>query len=75
MKKGFTLIEILAVIIVLALVSVIAAPSLIGVINKSRLNALKSSAYGLINASISMKVNPFFIFSLLSKYKYIIFTH
>ena len=51
MKKGFTLIEILAVIIVLALVSVIAAPSLIGVINKSRLNALKSSAYGLINAS------------------------
>ena len=51
MKKGFTLIEILAVIIVLAIVSVIAAPSLIGVINKSRLNALKSSAYGLINAS------------------------
>ena len=51
MKKGFTLIELLAVIVVLAIISVIAIPTLIGVVNKAKLNALKSSAYGLIEAS------------------------
>ncbi len=50
MKKGFTLIELLAVIVVLAVISVIAVPTLIGVVNKARLNSLKSSAYGLIEA-------------------------
>ena len=50
MKKGFTLIELLSVIVVLAIISVIAIPTLIGVVNKVRLNSLKSSAYGLIEA-------------------------
>ena len=50
MKKGFTLIELLSVIVVLAIISVIAVPTLIGVVNNTKLNALKSSAYGLIEA-------------------------
>ena len=50
MKKGFTLIELLAVIVILAIISVIAVPTLIGVVNKAKLGALKSSAYGLIEA-------------------------
>ena len=51
MKKGFTLIELLSVIVILGIISVIAVPTIIGVIDKARLNALKDSAYGLIEAS------------------------
>ena len=51
MKKGFTLIELLSVIVVLAIISVIAVPTLIGVVNKVKLQSLKDSAYGLIEAS------------------------
>ena len=50
MKKGFTLIELLSVIVVIAIISVIAIPTLLGVVNKAKLGALKSSAYGLIEA-------------------------
>ena len=50
MKKGFTLIELLSVIVVLAIISAIAIPTLIGVVNKVKLQSLKSSAYGLIEA-------------------------
>ena len=50
MKKGFTLIELLSVIVVLAIISVIAIPTLIGVVNKVKLQSLRSSAYGLIEA-------------------------
>ena len=50
MKKGFTLIELLSVIVVLAIIAVIAIPTLIGVVNKVKLQSLKSSAYGLIEA-------------------------
>ena len=51
MKKGFTLVELLSVIVILGIVSLIAFPTLTGIINKSRLNKLKNSAYGLIEAS------------------------
>ena len=50
MKKGFTLIELLSVIVVLAIIAVIAIPTLIGVVNKVKLQSLRSSAYGLIEA-------------------------
>ena len=50
MKKGFTIIELLSVIVVIAIISVVAIPTLIGVVNKAKLGALKSSAYGLIEA-------------------------
>ena len=51
MKKGFTLVELLATIVILAIISLITIPIITGVINKTRLNSLKSSAYGLLEAS------------------------
>ena len=51
MKRGFTLVELLATIVILAVVSLITMPIITGVINKTRLNSLKSSAYGLLEAS------------------------
>ena len=50
-NKGFTLVELLAVIVVLAIIALITIPTISGVINKARLNSLKDSAYGLIDAS------------------------
>lgn len=49
MKKGFTLLELLAVIVVLAIITLIAIPIMLNVIEKSKLGALKDSAYGLID--------------------------
>lgn len=49
-KKGFTLVELLAVIVVLAIIAVIAIPTLINVIEKTKVNALKDSSYGVIEA-------------------------
>ena len=51
MKKGFTLIELLGTIVVLAIIALITIPIISGVVNKARLNSLKNSAYGLIDAS------------------------
>ncbi len=51
MKRGFTLVELLATIVILAIVSLITIPIITGVINKTRLNSLKNSAYGLLEAS------------------------
>ena len=51
MKKGFTLIELLSVIVILAVITLIAIPIISGVTTKVRLNALKSSANGLMEAS------------------------
>ena len=50
-KKRFTLIELLAVMVVLVLIALIATPTISNVVNKTRLNALKDSAYGLIEAT------------------------
>ena len=50
-NKGFTLIELLGTIVVLAIIALITIPTISGVVNKARLNSLKDSAYGLIDAS------------------------
>ena len=50
-NKGFTLIEILSVIVVLAIVTLIAFPVIRGVVEKAKLKALEDSAYGLLEAS------------------------
>ncbi len=50
MKKGFTLVELLAVIVVLAIISLIAIPSLLGVIKKTKVNASIESANGYIKS-------------------------
>lgn len=49
-KKGFTLIELLAVIVVIAIVTLISIPIVRGIIKNARINALKDSAYGLLEA-------------------------
>ena len=49
-EKGFTLIEILAVIIVIAIISLITIPIIVNTIEKSKKNALVDSAYGILKA-------------------------
>ena len=51
MKKGFTLVEIIAVVVVLAIISLVSIPIITGIVNKVRVNALRVSAEGLIDAS------------------------
>ena len=43
MKKGFTLVELLAVIVILAVILVIAVPQINNVIKETRKNSLASS--------------------------------
>ncbi len=50
MKKGFTLIELMAVIIVLGIIAVITAPIMGDVIEKSKRGAFEDSVYELIKA-------------------------
>ncbi len=49
-KKGFTLVELLAVIVILAIIAVIATPIILGVIEKAKIGAVKQSAYGYVDA-------------------------
>ena len=48
---GFTLVELLGVIVVLAILSLITIPIISNVISDVRIKSLKASAYGLIEAS------------------------
>jgi prepilin-type N-terminal cleavage/methylation domain len=47
-KKGFTLIEILAVIIILAVIALIATPIIINVMESARKKAFENSVYGVM---------------------------
>ncbi len=49
MKKGFTLVELLAVIVILAIIALIAVPIIMNVVESSRKGAATSSAYGYID--------------------------
>jgi len=49
-QKGLTLIELLAVIVILGIVSAIAVPSILGIIENSKVDAIKSEAIQVINA-------------------------
>ena len=49
MKKAFTLIELLAIIIILAVIALIATPIVLNVIEKSKLESNRNSVYGLID--------------------------
>ena len=42
-KKGFTLVELLAVIVILAIISLIAVPIVLDIINNSKENSKKES--------------------------------
>ncbi|MDD3453684.1 MAG: type II secretion system protein [Bacilli bacterium] len=50
MKKGFTLVELLAVIVILAVIALVAVPSIMGIISKAQIGAIESSALGYMDA-------------------------
>ena len=49
-KKGFTLLELLAVIVILAIIALIATPIVLNMINNAKKSAAVDSAYGYIKA-------------------------
>ena len=49
-KSGFTLVELLAVIVILAVIALIATPLIMGTITKAKKNAAIDSAYGYMRA-------------------------
>ncbi len=49
-KKGFTLVELLAVIVILAIIALIATPIIMNVVNNARLEAAKRSVEGYAKA-------------------------
>ena len=49
-NKGFTLVELLAVIVILAIIALIAVPVIMNIIDRARKSAFKDTAYGIINA-------------------------
>ena len=50
MKKGFTLVELIAVIVILAIAALISTPIIMNVINNVKLNNYRNSMYGLLRA-------------------------
>ncbi|MGE6514525.1 prepilin-type N-terminal cleavage/methylation domain-containing protein [Lysinibacillus sphaericus] len=50
-EKGLTLIELLAVIVILAIISAIAIPAIGNIIENSRYNAVKADAINVLNAA------------------------
>ena len=49
MKKGFTLIELLAVILILGIIALIASPVINGILEKAKLDSIKTSSISYIN--------------------------
>ena len=49
-KKGFTLVELLAVIVILAIIALISTPIILGVIETAKKGAAEQSALGYIDA-------------------------
>ena len=50
MKKGFTLVELLAVITILAIIAIIATPTVLNIIEESKIESLKVSTSEYIKA-------------------------
>lgn len=50
-ERGLTLVELLAVIVILGIISAVAVPSIGGIIEKSKEDAIKADAITIINAA------------------------
>lgn len=50
-NKGFTLVELLAVIVIIAILAVITVPTIFNVIQTSKESAFKDTAHGLVSAA------------------------
>jgi len=48
-NKAFTLIELLGVIVIIGIISLIATPIVLNIVESARKNAFKNSAYGIVN--------------------------
>lgn len=48
-KKGFTLVELIAVVAILIILAVILVPNIVGYVNRSKIAALKSDAKIVVN--------------------------
>ena len=59
MKKGFTLVELLAVIVILSVLILIAGTNIFGAINKSRDKVGDLARKGIIDAAITYAVNNY----------------
>lgn len=60
-NKGFTLVELLAVIVILAIIAVITIPNLIGVVNTSRTKLNKEQKLAIENAAREWGVKNLYI--------------
>ncbi len=49
-NKGFTLVELLAVLVILAIIALITTPIILGVIEESRLSAAKDKTWAYVDA-------------------------
>lgn len=50
-NKGFTLVELLAVIVIIAIIALITTPIVLNVVQSSKENAFKDTAHGLVLAA------------------------
>ena len=50
MKKGFTLVELIAVIVILSIIALISTPAVLSVIEETKINNYRHSMYGLLRA-------------------------
>ena len=50
MTKGFTLVELIAVIVILSIIALISTPAVLSVIEETKINNYRNSMYGLLRA-------------------------